>query len=113
VELQIPRLSLPMYKRLNQIESTADLGRVLFIDFMTSPQARSSARDDKERVDIHMESGCRTKGVFHHLRWAPRPTTPFEMTELLATTQPFAGCSAACTSHRLHPLVDADSEYGG
>ena len=42
---------LPMYKMLNQIESTADLGRVLFIDFMTSPQARSSARDDKkERV---------------------------------------------------------------
>jgi hypothetical protein len=36
-----------MYKMLNQIESTADLGRVLFIDFMTSPQARSSARDDK------------------------------------------------------------------
>jgi hypothetical protein len=31
----------------NQIESTADLGRVLFIDFMTSPQAGSSARDDK------------------------------------------------------------------
>src|SRR5258707_13277897 len=40
-----------MYKMLNQIESTADLGRVLFIGFMTSPQAMSSARDDKkERV---------------------------------------------------------------
>ncbi|MEA2539567.1 MAG: hypothetical protein QOH35_933 [Acidobacteriaceae bacterium] len=37
-----------MYKMLNQIESIANLGRVLFIDFMTSPQARSSARDDKK-----------------------------------------------------------------
>ena len=44
--------TLPMYKMLNQIESTADLGHVLFIDFMTSPQARSSARDDKEGAAV-------------------------------------------------------------
>jgi hypothetical protein len=44
-----------MYKMLNQIESTADLGRVLFIDFMTSPQARSSARDDKKERVVERE----------------------------------------------------------
>ncbi|MGB8539869.1 MAG: hypothetical protein WCD57_25820, partial [Acidobacteriaceae bacterium] len=46
-----PSACLPMYKMLNHIESTADLGRVLFIGFMTSPQARSPAWDDKGMSD--------------------------------------------------------------
>jgi hypothetical protein len=53
-----------MYKMLNQIESTADLGRVLFIDFMTSPQARSSARDDKkERAVARRERSLKERAV--------------------------------------------------
>ncbi len=41
----------------------------MFIGFMTSPQARSSARDDKEKGNRLMESGCWTKGIFLNLIW--------------------------------------------
>jgi hypothetical protein len=36
----------------------------LFIGFITSPAARSSARDDKGEGDASMERGCWTEGVF-------------------------------------------------
>jgi hypothetical protein len=64
-----------MYKTLNQIESVSDWGDVLFIGFMTSPKATSSARDDKGKGSASIwcdGSNDNLTGVVHFSLYLPQ-----------------------------------------